>query len=199
MAISKIFGAISLTGGTQGSLDSIPVSGKEYFFAQGYAARATLYNDNLYNNGVYSYTIVDSGLVENALYVIIPDELISGVPYTGNLRWHLINNTIRVKKPIIRKPEEVKLGAPSPLEAVVDNISVLQFTGTGPTETIYTSFNVPSDWEVGSNIDVFIYWSPTTSGDVVKADTCGNTKGEYTIKNDDEARQTAINFAKDVS
>lgn len=36
-------------------------------------------------------------------------------------------------------------------------------------------------------------------GDVVKADTCGNTKGEYTIKTDDQARQTAINFAKDVS
>lgn len=35
-------------------------------------------------------------------------------------------------------------------------------------------------------------------GDVVKADTCGNTKGEYTIKTDDQAKETAINFAKDV-
>lgn len=36
-------------------------------------------------------------------------------------------------------------------------------------------------------------------GDKVSADCCGNTKGEYTIKTDDEARQTAINFAKDIS
>ena len=36
-------------------------------------------------------------------------------------------------------------------------------------------------------------------GDNVSADCCGNTKGEYTIKTDDEARQTAINFSKDVS
>jgi len=36
-------------------------------------------------------------------------------------------------------------------------------------------------------------------GDTVKSDTCGNTKGEYTIKTDDQARETAINFAKDVS
>jgi hypothetical protein len=36
-------------------------------------------------------------------------------------------------------------------------------------------------------------------GDVVKADTCGNTKGEYTIKTDDQAKETAINFANDVS
>jgi hypothetical protein len=36
-------------------------------------------------------------------------------------------------------------------------------------------------------------------GDVVKADTCGNTKGEYTIKTDDQARQTAINFTKDIA
>jgi hypothetical protein len=36
-------------------------------------------------------------------------------------------------------------------------------------------------------------------GDKVTKDTCGNTKGEYTIKTDDEARQTAINFAKDIA
>lgn len=37
-------------------------------------------------------------------------------------------------------------------------------------------------------------------GDTVKADTCGNETGkEYVIKTDDQARQTAINFAKDVA
>lgn len=36
-------------------------------------------------------------------------------------------------------------------------------------------------------------------GDVVKADTCGNTKGEYTIKTDAQAKETAINFANDVA
>lgn len=164
MAISKIFGAISLVGGTQGSLDSIPVSGKDYYFAAGYAARATLYNDGTYSDGVYSYAIVDSGLAENPPYIVVPDEEISGTPYTGTLRWHLINNTIRGKRPIIIRPEELKLGAPSPLEAVIDRFSVLQFSGSGDEETVYTSFNVPSDWENGSNIEVYFYWSPTTSG-----------------------------------
>ena len=37
-------------------------------------------------------------------------------------------------------------------------------------------------------------------GDVVKADTCGNETGkEYTIKSDDQAKQAAIAFAKDVA
>lgn len=37
-------------------------------------------------------------------------------------------------------------------------------------------------------------------GDKVSADASGNETGnEYTIKTDDEARQAAINFAKDVS
>lgn len=37
-------------------------------------------------------------------------------------------------------------------------------------------------------------------GDCVKSDTCGNTSGkEYTIKNDNQARDAAIAFAKDVS
>jgi len=37
-------------------------------------------------------------------------------------------------------------------------------------------------------------------GDTVKADTCGNETGkEYVIKTDDQARDAAIAFAKDVS
>ena len=36
-------------------------------------------------------------------------------------------------------------------------------------------------------------------GDTVKADTCGNTKGEYVIKTDDQAKQVAMDFANDVS
>ncbi len=36
-------------------------------------------------------------------------------------------------------------------------------------------------------------------GDTVKADTCGNTQGEYVIKTDDQAKETAINFANDVA
>jgi len=37
-------------------------------------------------------------------------------------------------------------------------------------------------------------------GDCVKVDTCGNETGkEYTIKTDDQAKDTAIAFAKDVS
>jgi len=36
-------------------------------------------------------------------------------------------------------------------------------------------------------------------GDTVKADTCGNTKGEYVIKTDDQAKNTAIAFANDVA
>lgn len=36
-------------------------------------------------------------------------------------------------------------------------------------------------------------------GDKVSADTCGNTKGEFIIKTDDQAKQVAIAFAKDIS
>lgn len=37
-------------------------------------------------------------------------------------------------------------------------------------------------------------------GDKVSVDTCGNETGkEYTINTEDEAKQTAINFAKDVA
>ena len=36
-------------------------------------------------------------------------------------------------------------------------------------------------------------------GDTVKDDTCGNTKGEYVIKTDDQAKKVAIDFAKDIS
>ena len=36
-------------------------------------------------------------------------------------------------------------------------------------------------------------------GDKVTKNTCGSGGKEYTIKTDDQARQTAINFAKDVS
>lgn len=36
-------------------------------------------------------------------------------------------------------------------------------------------------------------------GDKVKADTCGNTKGDFTIKTDDQAKEVATNFAKDVA
>jgi hypothetical protein len=37
-------------------------------------------------------------------------------------------------------------------------------------------------------------------GDTVKVDTCGNETGkEYTIKDEEMAKQAAINFAKDVS
>lgn len=36
-------------------------------------------------------------------------------------------------------------------------------------------------------------------GDKVTANCCGNTQGEYTIKDEKQAKQTAINFAKDVS
>ena len=37
-------------------------------------------------------------------------------------------------------------------------------------------------------------------GDKVTADTCGNASGkEYTIKNDDQAKQAAIDFAEDIA
>ncbi len=36
-------------------------------------------------------------------------------------------------------------------------------------------------------------------GDKVSADTCGNTKGDFTIKSDDQAKDVAIAFAKDIA
>ena len=170
MAISRIFGATSLVGGVDGALDKILVIGENYTLSVGYAARATLYNDPTYDDGVYSYVIVDSGLAENAPFIIKPDNLTTGVPYTGSLRWHLIKSNEPNKNiPIQIKAEEFKLGAPGPAEAVIGNYSVLEFTGTGATESVYSSFHIPIDWAVGTDINVNVHWAPVddSTGTVV--------------------------------
>lgn len=70
-----------------------------------------------------------------------------------------ISNALQVKKHIEIKPETVKLGAPGPTEAVIGNFPVLQFT-TAEIESIYTSFHIPIDWHIGTNINIQIYWAP---------------------------------------
>ena len=74
-----------------------------------------------------------------------------------------------VKKHVIIKPEEVKLGAPGPVEAVIGNFSVLQFTGMSATQSVYTSFHIPTDWKVGTDVNTRIRWAPvnSSSGTVV--------------------------------
>jgi hypothetical protein len=74
-----------------------------------------------------------------------------------------------VKKHVMIKPEEVKLGDPGPVEAVIGNFSVLQFTGTSATQSVYTSWHVPTDWQTGTDVNTRIYWAPvdTASGTVV--------------------------------
>ncbi len=74
-----------------------------------------------------------------------------------------------VKKHFTIRPEAVKLGSPGPAQAVIGNFSVLQFTGVTTTQSVYTSFHIPTDWEVGTDINTRIYWAPvnTSSGTVV--------------------------------
>lgn len=165
MAISKIFGAISLVGGGFGSLDKILVQGTDYTLDEGYSARATLYNDPVYDDGVYGYVIEDSTSAENAPFIIKPDELTTGVPYTGTLRWHLITKNISIQI----RAEDFKLGAPGPAEAVIGVFSILEFTGSGSTQSVYTSFPVPIDWALGTDIDIRVHWAPVddSTGTVV--------------------------------
>ena len=170
MVISRIFGATSLVGGGYGALDKILVIGKNYTLSDGYASRATLYNDPTYDDGVYSYVIVDSGLAENPPYVIKPDQETQGVPYTGTLRWHFIKHKEPNKNiPIQIRAEDFKLGAPGPSEPVIGNFSVLEFTGSGAAQSAYSSFHIPTDWAIGTDIDVDVHWAPVddSTGTVV--------------------------------
>ncbi len=72
------------------------------------------------------------------------------------------------KKHTIIRPEDVKLGSPHPAEVAIGNFSVLQFT-TSSTQSVYTSFHIPTDWETGTDVDVYVHWAPvnTSSGTVV--------------------------------
>ena len=82
--MSKIFGATLLTGGSSGAVDSILVTGPNYTLAVGMICRATIYGA-----GTYEYVVVASGSTESSPAIIKPNNDSVGVPYTGNLRWHL--------------------------------------------------------------------------------------------------------------
>lgn len=73
-----------------------------------------------------------------------------------------------VGKHIILKPENFKLGATPPTAAIIGNFSVLQFAGTN-TQEIFTSFHMPPDWSIGTDINIRVRWAPVDggSGDVV--------------------------------
>ena len=167
---NKIFGATSLTGGGDGALDKLLVVGIDYTLVPSMMAKASLYDEGTYPNGAYEYVVVDSTAAENAPYIIKPDEETTGVPYTGNLRWELTSfSTARVKKHKEIKAEDFKLGSPGPTEAVIGNFSVLQFAGTGAAESVYTSFHIPVDWAIGTDVNIDIHWSPVddSTGTVV--------------------------------
>lgn len=74
----------------------------------------------------------------------------------------------RVTKEIQIKAEGLKLGATAPTQAVIGNFSVLQFAGVGTIDTVYTSFHVPDDWAVGTDINIHLHWAPVNgnAGDV---------------------------------
>ena len=74
----------------------------------------------------------------------------------------------KIKKHVIIKPDAVKLGGTPPTQAVIGNFSVLQFTNAA-TETIYTSFHVPTDWDTATDITFSVRWAPAdaNAGDVV--------------------------------
>ena len=76
---------------------------------------------------------------------------------------------LTVKKHVTIRPENVKLGAPGPAEAVIGNFSILQFTGETTTQSVYTSFHIPTDWSVGTDVNTRIHWAPidTNSGTVM--------------------------------
>lgn len=71
-----------------------------------------------------------------------------------------MEGTARVRKEIQVKAEGLKLGATAPTQAVIGNFSVLQFAGAGTTDTVYTSFHMPNDWAVGTDLTVHIHWAP---------------------------------------
>ena len=87
---------------------------------------------------------------------------------SGTLQTQIDEALASVKKHVVIRPEAVKLGDPGPTQAVIGNFSVLQFT-TASTQSVYTSFHVPTDWETGTDVDVHIHWAPvnTSSGTVV--------------------------------
>ncbi len=68
--------------------------------------------------------------------------------------------TARVRKEIQIKAEALKLGASPPTQAVIGNYSVLQFPGVGITRQVHTSFHTPTDWAIGTDIDVHAHWAP---------------------------------------
>jgi len=69
--------------------------------------------------------------------------------------------TARVKKHIVISVENTKLGSSAPTAAIIGNFSVLQFTGVGVTvQSVLTSFHIPPDWTVGTDITVHYHWAP---------------------------------------
>ena len=71
--------------------------------------------------------------------------------------------TARVTKEIQIKAEGLKLGATAPTQAVIGNFSVLQFAGAGTTDTVYTSFHIPTDWATGTDVNVHVHWAPVNA------------------------------------
>ena len=84
-----------------------------------------------------------------------------------------LNGTARVTNEIQIKAEGLKLGATAPTQAVIGNYSVLQFAGAGTTDTVYTSFHVPDEWALGTDLTVHIHWAPVNAN-------AGNVKWQMT-------------------
>jgi hypothetical protein len=78
-----------LVGGTAGCIDGLFTGGEEGYYnvlQDGDSAIAALHS------GPLDYVFdIDSALAENVPFIIQPDEVSVGVPYTGDGRWILRN------------------------------------------------------------------------------------------------------------
>jgi hypothetical protein len=72
-----------------------------------------------------------------------------------------------VGKHVILKPENFKSGATPPTAAIIGNFSILQFAGTDTINEVFTSFHMPPDWSIDTDINLRVRWSPADGGNVV--------------------------------
>ena len=74
-----------------------------------------------------------------------------------------IGVTASMEKYAILSAAAFKLGPTAPTTAIEGTFPVLQFSNTR-TETSNMLWHIPPDWEVGTDVEVAFYWSPTSAG-----------------------------------
>lgn len=116
-----------------------------------------------------SDTRIESNTEENLFRVDAGEDVVRMGDWDTNYAQFAIDGeltlvgTARVKTEIQVKAEAFRLGGTAPTPVVIGSFSVLQFPGTGATRSIYTSFHIPNDWAVGTDIEVHVHWAPVNA------------------------------------